>query len=297
MEVQAPLSVGIVGLGKMGRPIARHLKAAGFDVHGVDIVRESRDAAAAEGVLIHSTVSGMAAVTDGTLVVVGFDEDVTQSCLGPTGALEGADPGHVIFVCSTVRPGVSVMVGERAAPRGVNVMDATLCRSEHAAISGELLVLLAGDNAAFEPWRTAFESFATDLVHVGPLGAGQVAKTLNNALLWSSVVANAEILRLGMRHGIDQEALRQALLLSSGSNWALETWKRARPMPWAEKDMAIALELAAEVELESPLSAEIEHLITALKRSKADTPSGLDMTPSSMAAFLEEIEFRGDRTE
>ena len=288
-------SVGIVGLGKMGRPMARHLLATGIDVHGVDIDGDSRSAAAAEGVEIHSTVSEMASVTDGTFVVVGFDQEVTDSCLGPSGALAGAQPGHVIFVCSTVRPAVSITVGERAAPSGVDVMDATLCRSEHAAIAGELLVLLGGDAVVFEPWRTAFASFASDVVQVGPLGAGQVAKTLNNALLWAAVVANTEVLRLGMRHGIDQEMLRRALLLSSGANWALETWTRARPMPWAEKDMEIALELAAEVGLDAPMSAETRDVIAALKRVKANTPSGLDMTTSSMAQFLEEIEVRGDQ--
>lgn len=289
------LSVGIVGLGKMGRPMARHLLDAGIAVHGVDIDDNSRSAAAALGVEIHPTVSEMASVTDGTLVVVGFDREVTDSCLGPSGALVGAQPGHAIFVCSTVRPAVSVTVGERAALSGVDVMDATLCRSEHAAIAGELLVLLGGDAATFEPWTAAFASFASDVVQVGPLGAGQVAKTLNNALLWAAVVANAEVLRLGMRHGIDQEMLRRALLLSSGSNWALETWMRTRPMPWAEKDMEIALELAAEVGLDAPMSAETRDSIFALKRAKAHTPSGLDMTTSSMAQFLEEIEVRGDQ--
>jgi 3-hydroxyisobutyrate dehydrogenase-like beta-hydroxyacid dehydrogenase len=238
----------------------------------------------------------MASETDGTLVVVGFDDEVTESCLGPTGALAGAKPGHVIFICSTVRPSVSLAVGQRSAPLGVSVMDATLCRSEHAAISGELLVLLGGDGDTFEPWKHAFEAFATDVVLVGPLGTGQVAKTLNNVLLWSAVVANAEILRLGMRHGIDQEKLREALLLSSGANWALETWPRARPMPWAEKDMEIALELAAEVGLEAPLSTSVEGLIAAIKRSKSDAPGGIDMTNSSMQVFLEEIELKGDPT-
>jgi 3-hydroxyisobutyrate dehydrogenase len=173
-------------------------------------------------------------------------------------------------------------------------MDATLCRSEHAAVAGELLVLLGGDAGTFEPWVTAFATFASDVVLIGPLGSGQVAKTLNNALLWATVVANTEVLRLGMRHGIDQETLRAALLLSSGSNWALETWTRGRPMPWAEKDMEIALELAAEVGLDVPFSAETREAVSALKREKAHTPSGLDMTTSSMAQFLEEIEIRAD---
>jgi 3-hydroxyisobutyrate dehydrogenase-like beta-hydroxyacid dehydrogenase len=273
--------------------MARHLLEGGHEVHGVDTDPGARARAGAAGVHVHESTARMASETDATLVVVGFDDEVRASCSGDGGVLEGAAPGHVLFVCSTVRPSVSVEVGESAASQGVEVMDATLCRSEHAAVSGELLVLLGGSEAVFEPWRAAFETFASDIVHMGPLGTGQVAKTLNNALLWAAVVANAEVLRLGMRLGIEQETLRKALLLSSGANWALETWQRTRPMPWAEKDMEIALELAAQAGLPVPLTADVATLIGAVKQEKADTPSHGDLGGSSMEAFLEAIEDQG----
>lgn len=280
--------VGVVGLGKMGRPIARHLLAAGHSVHGVDVSEAARAAAADDGVIVGDSVAAMAARTEATLVVVGFDEEVTESCLGPDGVLSGAAPGHVLFICSTVRPKVSIEVGRRAALQDIDVFDATLCRSEHAAIAGELLVLVGGD-VPFAPWRPLFEAFASDIVEMGPLGTGQIAKTLNNALLWTSVVANAEVLRMGMRLGIDQATLREALLLSSGSNWALETWLRTRPMPWAEADMEIALELAAEAAVEAPLSGAVGDLIASVKREKA----GLDLASASMAEFLSRLEGQG----
>lgn len=289
----SPSHIGIVGLGKMGRPMARHLIDAGFQVHGFDVDSDALDAAIADGVTVHESTSRMAEVTDGTLVVVGFDSEVIETCLGSHGVLSGAGDGHSIFICSTVRPRISVAIAEKATETGVDVMDATLCRSEHAAISGNLLVLLGGDESMFAPWRPAFDSFASDIVHVGPLGAGQVAKTLNNALLWCSVVANAEILRLGMRHGIEQETLRRALLLSSGANWALETWPRTRPMPWAEKDMEIALELGREAGLDLPLSTEIAELISLIKRQKAGESTGTDLSEASMADFLKAIEGQG----
>lgn len=290
---RVPSRVGIVGLGKMGLPMARHLITAGFEVHGIDLDPDAMDRARVEGATIHADSASMAGSTDGTLVVVGFDDEVLDTCLGEHGLLDGANPGHVIFVCSTVRPSVSLSVGRQAAARGVHVMDATLCRSEHAAIAADLLVLLGGDPETFDGWRPAFETFASDIEHIGPLGTGQIAKTLNNALLWSAVVANAEILRLGMRHGIDQEALRRALLLSSGANWALETWTRTRPMPWAEKDMEIALELGDEAGLDLPLSREVAELIARTKQEKAGGSGGADLGGASMSEFLEASEDHG----
>jgi len=283
------LRIGVVGLGKMRQPIARHLSAAANDVHGVDLSEGARSSASDAGVTIHGSAAEMAGTTDTTLVVVGFDDEVTRTCLGDRGVLAGADEGHAIFVCSTVRPSVSVEVGRVAAAAGVDVFDATLCRSEHAAVSGELLVLIGGDTDRFGRWRPVFESFASDIVEMGPLGTGQIAKTLNNALLWSAVVANAEVLRVGMRLGIDQATLRRALLLSSGSNWALETWLRTRPMPWAEADMEIALELAAASGIDAAMSEAVTEVIATVKREKA----GLDLGSASMAEFLDALEAQG----
>ena len=291
--IARPSRIGIVGLGKMGLPMARHLISAGFEVHGIDLNPDAIQRAMDEGVTIHPHAESMAETTDGTLVVVGFDDEVLETCLGEHGLMSGAGSGHVIFVCSTVRPVVSVSVGREAAARGVHVMDATLCRSEHAAIAANLLVLLGGDREVFDGWLPAFEAFASDVEHVGPLGTGQIAKTLNNALLWSAVVSNAEILRLGMRHGIDQETLRRALLLSSGANWALDTWRRTRPMPWAEKDMEIALELGEEVGLDLPLSEEVADLIARTKQQKAGESGGPDLSRASMSDFLESSEGHG----
>lgn len=277
--------VGIIGLGKMGLPMARHLVEAGYEVHGYDVRRESVEAARDVGIKPADAPADVARRASATFVVVGFDSEVESVCLGSGGLLEGASPGDAVFLCSTIAPDTSIRVGEALGEQRVSVADATLCRAEHAAVDGTLLVLGGGEVDVFAKWDGALRTFSTDICLLGDLGAGQIGKMLNNLLLWINVSANQEALRLGKRLGIAQEALIPALMLGSGANWALGTWDKARPMPWAEKDLAICMEYADRVALPAPLSGVTREVMKQLKRDKART--GGDGTRASMQAIVD----------
>lgn len=261
--------VGLLGLGKMGMPMARHLLAAGYDVYGYDVRSEVVDAAIGHGIRMAECPADVARNAAATFVVVGFDEEVEAACLGPRGLIEGAPPGAVVFLCSTIAPDTSQKIGDRMSKGGVHVLDATLCRAEHAAVDGTLLVLGGGDERVFAEWDAALHAFASDVCHLGELGAGQIGKMLNNLLLWINVSGNQEALRLGERLGIQQEKLIPALMLGSGANWALGTWHKSRPMPWAEKDLSICLDYADRVGLPVPLSGVTREVMKQLKQDKA----------------------------
>jgi 3-hydroxyisobutyrate dehydrogenase-like beta-hydroxyacid dehydrogenase len=284
------MDVGILGLGRMGLPMARHLIAAGHAVSGFDPRVEAAAAARVAGVAMLPTPAGVGAMAEATLVIVGFDDEVLSTCLGAEGLLAGARPGSLVIVCSTVLPETVQQVAETAARTGVATLDAPLCRAEHAAVSGDLLVLVGGDEADYRRAEPIMRTFASDVAHLGGIGAGQIGKMVNNYLLWAAVVADYEGLRFGMAKGLDLEALRQALLLSSGDNWALRTWTKGRPMPWAEKDMRILLESAAEAGMEMPLACSVADLIAALRQQKEGwrvangVPSGGDA--DSMSAYM-----------
>lgn len=282
--------IGIIGLGKMGLPMAKHLLASAYEVHGYEVTASARDAASGAGVVLAQSPAELAGATDATLVIVGTDDQTRSVCLDSDGLLAGAAPGHALFICSTVHPDLSVEIAAAAEPRQVHVFDATLCRSEHAAHAAELLVLTAGQGDALARWQSMIETFATDVIHVGPIGAGQVAKMLNNYLLWVAVVANTEALRLGMRYGIDQQMLREAVLAGSGGNWALSTWNRTRPMPWAEKDLDILLDHARQAGLSVPMAEIALREITALKEDKAEPRRGVSHAGASMADYLTALE-------
>ena len=257
--------VGVVGLGKMGRPMSRHLVAKGFDVIGYDVVPAAARQVKALGARIAKSPAEVARGSDLIIVVVGFDTEVDAVLYGPNGILAGARPGTVVAIAATVAPAYMRALVQKTKGAKVVFLDAPLCRGEPAAEKGTLEVLVGGDKAAFEACLPAFKTFSDSIHYLGKLGAGQVAKMVNNLILWACIAANVEGLKLGAALGVAEEPLRRALLESSASNWALETWLQPRPMPWAEKDMNIVLQEADEVRLSLPLCGSLKEVIKGIK--------------------------------
>jgi 3-hydroxyisobutyrate dehydrogenase-like beta-hydroxyacid dehydrogenase len=258
--------VAVIGLGKMGLPMARNLRSAGYRVVGFDVSAEQLAKAAELGIETAQSPAEAARRTATALVVVGFDDQATEVVAAPdSGLLAGADAGFVIAMCSTVESTTSTTLAQTAEKTGVVLVDATLCLGEPAAEDASMLVMCGGSEDALDRIDPVLRTVGRDIYRLGGVGAGQVGKMLNNYLLWNSVVANYEALRLGGRLGLDLEALRQALMLSSGNNWALETWLRSRPMPWAEKDMRILLQHADDARLPMPNAGLIREEIKAVK--------------------------------
>jgi 3-hydroxyisobutyrate dehydrogenase-like beta-hydroxyacid dehydrogenase len=278
--------VGVIGLGKMGLPMARNLLSKGFRVVGYDVTESARVAASNIGVDVVDSPAGVSASTALTLVVVGFDDQVTDVITASgTGLLETARPGHVIAICSTVEPKTVTDAAIISEAKSVHIVDAPVCRGEPSAEDASLLVLLGGDEAVIDAIRPALDAIGSDIYMLGGLGAGQVGKMLNNYILWTTVTANYEAMLLGGRLGVDLTALREALVLSSANNFALETWTRSRPMPWAEKDMRILIQHADEVRLPMPLAGLIREEIKAIKIAKNEWTDGGGVK-SSMDAFV-----------
>lgn len=279
--------IAVIGLGKMGLPMAGHLLRHGFEVIGVDPSADSRAELVRLGGEAAEDPASAAAASDLALVVVGTDEQVEEVVAGPRGLVHGIKAGYDVLICSTVHPDVARGVAAALASTGARCGDATLCRAEHAAVDGTLLVLFGGDEMLLESCGPVLAAFSTDVVRVGSIGDGQIAKMINNILLWMCVTANEEALSFARRLGLEQAPLIDALMLSSGANWALGTWQKARPMPWAEDDIRICLELAAEHGLTMPITASTGERIAGIKRVKRDrVPGG---NTASMFAYVETV--------
>lgn len=276
--------VAVIGLGKMGLPMARNLRDRGFRVVGHDVSEASRDRARDEGLAVAASPAQAMAASRLAVVVVGFDDQVLDVVLGSEGLLTGCSGGETIAVCSSVEPRTVLLVEHSATDLGVAVVDTPVCRGEPAAEDASLLVLCGGAQDDLDHVQPALEAVGSDVCRLGGVGAGQVGKMINNYLLWSSVVADHEAMRLGARLGLDHAALRECLLLSSGANWALETWTRARPMPWAEEDMRVLLQYADQVGLAVPTAGVVREEIKRIKIAKAAWTDG-GGTASSMDAF------------
>lgn len=268
--------VGIVGLGRLGRPMARHLLANGYAVCGFDPAPAAIEAASAIGMETADSCARLAERSEAVILVVGFDRQVEEAIFGTRGIVAGARPGTILMVASTVAPGYMKTLAERVAGHGLVAVDVPVARGEMAAESGELLVFAGGDRDAVERVRPMLETFSERVDYLGPAGAGQAAKAINNMLLWTCLVANVEGLDLGEALGVDREALREALRHSSGANWALETRADERPALWAEKDMDLLLGEAETAGCAMPVSETVRTTIAAFKKARGLPSPSMD---------------------
>ncbi|HLI19855.1 MAG TPA: NAD(P)-dependent oxidoreductase [Stellaceae bacterium] len=272
--METPRRIGILGLGAMGRPMARHLIAKGFVVAGCDPNAAACDRAAALGVAIAPSPRALTERSDAVLVVVGFDVQVERAMFGAAGIREAARPGLIIAMGSTIAPSYARDLARRLEGSGIVLIDMALTRGEPFAEAGTMLVLGGGDEAAFAACEPVMRCFASDIFHLGLFGAGQIGKMVNNLILWACMSANDEGLRLGAALGVDAGKLREALTHSSAENFSLTARADERPTPWAEKDMRIVLAEAAATGLDLPLSRLVKERIADFKRRKGyPTPS------------------------
>jgi 3-hydroxyisobutyrate dehydrogenase-like beta-hydroxyacid dehydrogenase len=242
----------------MGAPIIGHLARKGFETHVHDIDAGKRAAVESRGARWAGDLGAIASACDVVLICVGYDEELRA--LLPKMA-PAARKGAIYAILSTVHPKT---VKELAATCALTVVDATMCRGGRAADEGTLLCFVGGDVATVERLRPVLGAFASDIVPTGAVGSAQVAKAANNLVLWACLVADHEALALARGYGLDVDALRQALGISSAANDALAKWG-TQTMAWADDDMAIVAEMARECGLRLRQAEVTREICRALK--------------------------------
>jgi 3-hydroxyisobutyrate dehydrogenase len=259
--------VGIVGVGRMGLAMLKHLIRQGYQVTACDIddkqLAKARDAGAAAV----TTAAEVARAADFVIVAVGYDEEVRQVVLEVDGLLANLAPGSIIAISSTAKPDTVKALDEQAKVNGVAILDAPICRGRFAADDGTLLALVGGKPDVVERARAIYRCFCSDYAHLGDVGHGQVGKTMNNLLLWINAVGLIEAGRLAETTGIDLVKLRAALLISSGASDALKEWDGVS-FTWALKDMQIVADLADKAGLSLPITGAIKELVKEARRIK-----------------------------
>jgi 3-hydroxyisobutyrate dehydrogenase len=256
-------TVGVVGAGRMGGPIIGHLVRKGFATHACDLNPARRDLVAQHGATWAESAAAMAQTCDVFLVCVGFDAQV-RALLAPDGALGTVRGGSIVAILSTIHPDTVKELAAQAESRGVHVLDSTVCRGGEAADNGTLLSFVGGSAEVVEKLTPVLKAYSADVVHTGGIGTAQVAKAVNNLILWACLVADHEGLALAQHYGADVEALRKALLISSCANGPLEKWG-TQTMAWAEDDMVIVGEMAAKAGIALPQAGLNREVCRALK--------------------------------
>ena len=256
-------TVGVIGAGRMGAPIIGHLVRNGFATQACDLDPARRDIVTGHGAQWADSASAMAQACDVFLVCVGFDAEV-RALLAADGALGSVRRGSIVAILSTIHPDTVKELAGQAQLRGVYVVDSTVCRGGEAADKGTLLSFVGGSAEVVELLTPVLKAYSADVVHTGGVGTAQVAKAVNNLILWACLVADHEGLALAQHYGADIEALRKALMMSSCANGPLEKWG-TQTMAWAEDDMVIVGEMAAKAGIALPQAGLNREVCRALK--------------------------------
>jgi 3-hydroxyisobutyrate dehydrogenase-like beta-hydroxyacid dehydrogenase len=249
----------------MGQPIIGHMARKGFTVAVHDIDEGKREAVAKLGAAWAESPAALARGRDAILVCVGYDRELRKlmSAEG-LGLLRDLPRGTIVAVLSTVLPRTVQELAEEVRTSGVHVVDSTVCRGGRAADEGTLLSFVGGDADVVERLKPVLACFSTDIVHTGGVGTAQVAKAVNNLVMWACLVADHEALALAKRFGMDVEVLREALLKTGAENYVLRHWG-TNTMKWAEDDLEIVQRMAHEAGIGLPQAGLNRELCRTLK--------------------------------
>jgi 3-hydroxyisobutyrate dehydrogenase-like beta-hydroxyacid dehydrogenase len=252
--------IGVIGVGDMGLPMAGHIVAHGFDVVAFDVDRDRLAAAVARGA---KSVTGLPEMADSAEIFVAcLRTDDQMAAVAEELATHGR-PGQLMVVAGTHSVDFMRRLAGIVEPKGLRLIDAPVVFGALGAREGNLMSLCGGEAADVERARPVMMSYSRGVEHVGPLGAGQLAKTCNNLLHWIHCVANFEALALAKRYGVDAQRMREVLLKCPGDNGTLRRWDSTR-FTWQEKDMDFVAELAQDGGLVLPLAGQVDQLIKTL---------------------------------
>ncbi|MEY2633283.1 MAG: hypothetical protein RIR00_1937 [Pseudomonadota bacterium] len=216
------MRVGFIGLGVMGRPMAGHLHAAG---HALAVWSRRPETAApllAAGASLQATPRELAAACDVVFTMVTAGDDVENLVAGPDGLAAGFAPGGVLIDCSTIAPDAARRVGARLAEVGAHFLDAPVSGGAQGAIDAKLAIMVGGEAAVLAQVRPLLACLGPRIVHVGPQGAGQVAKACNQMIMVAAIEAAAEAMHFAATHGVDCGPVHQALCGGSAGSRVLD---------------------------------------------------------------------------
>ena len=203
--------IGFIGLGIMGRPMARNLLKAGYSLVVHSRSRGPVDEIVKAGATAAASSKDVAAQCDVLITMLPNSPEVEQVVLGAGGVIEGARRGMILADMSTISPIVSQKVGKALEAKGVAMLDAPVSGGEKGAIDGALSIMVGGDKAVFEKVLPIFQAMGKTITLLGPLGFGGFTKLANQIIVAVNLTALAEALTLGKKAGLDRELLLTAL--------------------------------------------------------------------------------------
>ena len=216
------MRIGFIGTGTMGQPMLANLVKKEFNVVAFDIVPAALDTAVRLGAARAGSVGEAAANCDLVITMLPSSSNVEAVYLGSEGIVGTAARGRLCVDMSTIDPGTSQRVAARLKERGLRFLDAPVSGGVGGATAGTLAIMVGGDAGDLEEARPVLAAMGANIIHVGAVGAGEVAKLCNNLISGTVAVAVSEAFRIGEAFGVDPQILTSVIAKSSGATWVME---------------------------------------------------------------------------
>ncbi len=267
-------AIGFIGLGIMGRPMARNLLKAGHTLVVHSRSRGPVEEIVKAGATAAASPRDVAAQCDVLITMLPNSPEVEQVALGPGGIIEGARQDLIFADMSTISPIVSRKIGAALEPKGVAMLDAPVSGGEKGAIDGTLSIMVGGDKAVFERVLPIFQAMGKTITLLGPLGLGGFTKLANQIIVAVNLTGLAEALTLGKKAGLDRELLLTALagglagskcLDQKRSNYVSNTYNPGFKIDLHYKDLGLIMESARALGVPLPATAVVQELFSALR--------------------------------
>jgi 2-hydroxy-3-oxopropionate reductase len=288
--------VGFIGLGLMGKPMAKNLMRAGYSLVVHNKPPDNAEELGREGAIVANSAREAAEQSDIIITMLPDSPDVQKVVAGEGGVLEGIKPGALLIDMSSISPVVTRDLAEKVRAKGASMLDAPVSGGDVGAIQGTLSIMVGGEEADFERARPLFEVMGKTIVHVGGTAAGQVTKAANQVLVGITIAGVSEALILGSKGGVSPEKILDVLGGGLAGNKVMEV-KREKflshdftPGFRAElhhKDMGIAMSAAREYGIVLPLTAIVDQLFQSMKKKGwgRDDHSGLLQVLEDLAEY------------
>jgi len=286
-------TIGFIGLGIMGKPMARNLMKAGYPLVVHNRSRAAVDELSKEGAQAADSAQKVAARSELLITMLPDSPDVELVYAGENGVFAGAKAGMLLIDMSSISPVVARKLAADAEKRGLDMLDAPVSGGEAGAISATLSIMIGGKPSAVERAMPIFQALGKNIVHVGDAGAGQVTKATNQMVVGTTIAIVSEALVLAAKAGVDPAKVRQALLGGFAQSKILEAhgqkmlernFKPGFRIRLHEKDMKIALSTGSEYGVPLMVTSQVAQMMTAMK-----SMGNGDLDHSGLVKFVEDL--------
>jgi len=270
-----PDRIGFIGLGIMGSGMTHNLLRAGVDLTVYNRTPERMQPLADAGAATAASPAGLAAATGVVFVCVSDTPDVEAVLLEPEGVIHGARPGSLVVDMSTISPQATRRIAERLAEAGVAMLDAPVSGGSEGAAKGTLSIMVGGEEADLERARPYLEAMGSTITHVGPIGAGQSCKLVNQILVVVNMLAASEALVFAQAAGLDLDRTIEAVAGGAGGSWMLSNrgpqavhrdWRPGFTIDLQQKDLRLVIEAADETGAPVLATSTVFQLYRSLQR-------------------------------